>query len=351
MLSQKTLEKLRSELDSCQRPLYFFDDDPDGLCAFLLLYRYKKEGKGIPVKSSSLNASFVPFVARYEPDKVFVLDVPVIDTDFLETMAERKLPVVWLDHHGPAEPEKRFLTRYFNPKMENQDDNSSTTVNAYGAIKQDLWIGMVGAVGDWQLPPYTQEFCVQFPELLSASVTRPEVALFKEPIGRLVKIFSFLLKGPTTIVHNCLKIMTRIEHPDELLKQTTARGKFIRKHAEKIEQKYDDLFKKAGAIIKKTRDRVVVFTYADDRMSFTKELSNEFIFLYPTKVVIIGRERADEMKMSLRTTKEDLRPLVQQALQGIWGYGGGHEHACGVCIKTRDFGQFLAQFKKQLDHK
>lgn len=353
MLSQKTLDKFRQELDECNHPLYFFDDDPDGLCAFLLVYRYKKEGKGIPVKSSSLNKNFFNAVKQYEPDKIFVLDVPVIDTEFLETISEMKIPIVWLDHHGPAEEEKRSLTRYFNPKMENREDISSTTVNAYGATqnKNDLWIGMAGAVGDWQLPPFKDEFCEQYPELLSAAIKQPEVALFTTPLGRLIKIISFLLKGSTMTVHKCIKIMTRIEHPDELMKETTARGKFIMKHAGKIEQQYNELFAHASDAIKKTKDHVALFRYKDDRTSFTKELSNEFIFLYPKKIVIIARERGDEMKMSIRTTKDDLPKALGKALQGVEGFGGGHTHACGACVKLRDFDMFMKQFKEAVEKK
>ncbi|MDO8642739.1 MAG: DHH family phosphoesterase [Candidatus Woesearchaeota archaeon] len=353
MLSQKTLDKFRQELDECQRPLYFFDDDPDGFCAFLLLYRYKREGRGIPVKSSSLNTKFINPIKHYEPDKIFVLDVPVIEQEFLEQMRERKMPVVWLDHHGPAEKEKSSLTRYFNPKNEDMKDTSSTTVNAYGATRneKDLWIGMVGAVGDWQLPEYAEEFTKQHPELLPAGITQPEVALFKTPLGKLVKRISFMLKGSTTAVHKCIKIMTRIEHPDELMKETTARGKFLMNHAGRIEKQYDELFAQAHEAIKKTKEHVAVFTYEDDRTSFTKELSNEFIFLYPKKVIIIGRRRGDEMKMSMRTAKEDLPSLLPKAFEGIEGYGGGHLHACGACVKIRDFETFLKQFKEAVEKK
>ena len=36
-LTEKDYSKIREELDYCERPIYFFDDDPDGLTAFLLL--------------------------------------------------------------------------------------------------------------------------------------------------------------------------------------------------------------------------------------------------------------------------------------------------------------------------
>ena len=52
-LNEEQVKKIRDELDNCQNPLYFFHDDPDGLCSFLLFYRYKKEGNGVVVKRAT----------------------------------------------------------------------------------------------------------------------------------------------------------------------------------------------------------------------------------------------------------------------------------------------------------
>ena len=49
-LSKNQIHQIRESLDSCKNPLFFFDDDQDGLCSFLQLYRCKGEGKGIIVK-------------------------------------------------------------------------------------------------------------------------------------------------------------------------------------------------------------------------------------------------------------------------------------------------------------
>ena len=48
---QKDFQKAKKELEECKRPLIFFHDDADGVCSFLLLYRFAKEGKGVVVKS------------------------------------------------------------------------------------------------------------------------------------------------------------------------------------------------------------------------------------------------------------------------------------------------------------
>ena len=52
--------------------------------------------------------------------------------------------------------------------------------------------------------------------------------------------------------------------------------------------------------------------------------------------------------MSLRSSTLDLPPILEHALRGVEGYGGGHEHACGACVKVEDWDLFLEQFKEQL---
>src|SRR3989338_10446109 len=101
MLDEKEINNIREELKNCKNPLFFFHDDPDGLCSFLLLYRYIKEGSGVVVKAKpTLDKRFISKVHEYSPDKVFIVDVPIVDQEFID---EAKTKVVWIDHHEPLE--------------------------------------------------------------------------------------------------------------------------------------------------------------------------------------------------------------------------------------------------------
>ncbi len=203
---------------------------------------------------------------------------------------------------------------------------------------------MMGGVGDWQLPSFTQEFCRMYPDLLDKGVKRPEDALFASPLGRLIKILSFVIKGKTGEVMKCIKILTRIKSPYEILKEETPQGKYIMKRARGIEKRYNELLQEAAK--KRSKDQLLIFRYADDKMSFTKEMSNELLYKFPSKIIVIGREKSGELKMSLRSRDYLLPPLLKKALEGVEGYGGGHEHACGACIKTEYFDQFIRQFRE-----
>jgi len=342
-LSKIQIKQLREHLDNCKKPLFFFDDDQDGLCSFLQLYRYKKEGKGIIVKTTpKLGSIFVNKVEEYQPDKIFILDVAVVEQGFLDEM---KVPVVWIDHHGPFE---RDNVKYFNPRISNWEDNHPTSYMCHQIVESDIWIATVGCVADWFIPLFINEFKKEFPDLVENKYKVPGDVIYNSKLGHLIRIFSFILKGKTNDVMKCIKILTRIESPYEILNQETAQGKFIYKRYEQVNKLYEPLLKDVMKTAEKTEDKLVIFTYKDDKSSFTSDLSNEAIYRFPDKVILIGREKNDEMKCSLRSSKIILPPLIEKALIGLNGYGGGHEHACGLNVKTNDFDEFVKKFREMI---
>ncbi len=342
-LSSEQIKQLREHLDSCKKPLFFFDDDQDGLCSFLQLYRYKKEGKGIIVKTTpKLGTVFVSKVHEYQPDKVFILDLAVVEQDFLDEM---KVPVIWIDHHGPFE---RRNVKYFNPRISNREDNHPTSYMCHQIVEQDLWLATTGCVADWYLPNFINDFKMEFPDLIDKPYKTPGDILYNSRLGHLIRIISFILKGKTEDVMKSIKVMTRIESPYEILNQETSQGKFLYKRYEQVNRMYEPLIKDVMNTAEKSKDKLVVFAYKDDKTSFTSDLSNEAIYRFPDKIILVGREKNGEMKCSLRSSGIILPPLVEKCLVGLEGYGGGHEHACGLNVKTRDFEEFLRRFKEMI---
>ncbi len=341
MLTPEEVTLLQEELSTSKNPLYFYDDDPDGLCSFLLLYRHYREGRGVMIKTApKITPAFLPKVEEHNPDKVFILDMPIVEQDFIDKV---KKPIFWIDHHAPVKAQK---VRYFNPLVHNPHEYTPTTRLVYQITNEpeDLWIAVVGCFGDYYLPDFIDDFIQKYPALLPKKMDLAEM-VFKQPIGTLVRIFSFLLKGPTSEVNKCVKILTRITSPEEILEQKTSAGKYLYKHYEMINQKYVPLFeaakKQAG------KDKLLLFYYTEDKWSFTSELANEFSALHPNKVILIAREKSGEMKCSLRS-KNPILPALEKALVGVEGYGGGHPVACGAVIKKEDWEKFLGQFRKEI---
>ncbi len=340
MWTPKHAQQLREELESCKNPLFFYDDDPDGVCGFLLLYRFLREGRGIIVKTTpKLDAKFLQKVEEYAPDKIFALDIPIVEQEFIDGA---KVPVVWVDHHPPLQ---RAKVKYFNPRINDEHAYVPTTTMCYSAVKQDIWIGMVGSIADWHIPDFAGEFAELFPALFDPAITSPEVARFDTKVGEMAKIFSFLLKGQTGDVKQCIKVLTRIETPHELLEEQTPAGKYLMRRFRKINEKYQELLQ--DALAQQKDDDFFLYTYSEDKWSFTSDLATELLHQNKNKVVIVARERSGEFKCSLRG-RIPVSALLQKALVGIEGYGGGHEVACGASIKAEDFGRFVESFVDEM---
>ncbi|MBW2975241.1 DHH family phosphoesterase [Candidatus Woesearchaeota archaeon] len=341
MLTDKEISQIREELDNCTNPLFFFHDDPDGLCSFLLFYRYIREGHGIVFKSKpGLGIKFFRKVEDYMPDKVFVLDIPIVDQEFLDKV---KVPVIWIDHHKPLDRNK---VKYFNPRISDKDDGTPVTRICYEVVRQDMWIAAVGCVGDWFIPDFFERFMEDFKGLVSKNAKDPGKIYFDTKLGELIRIFSYILKGKTSDAVKCFKILTRVETPYEILNKTTPRGKLIYKRFKKINMEYEELL---GEAVKHAgRDKLLVYIYRENRMSFTGDLSNELIHRYPDKIIIVGREKGGEVRLSLRSTRKVLPPIIEKALIGVEGYGGGHEYACGANVRKEDFDRFVRSIRDQV---
>jgi single-stranded DNA-specific DHH superfamily exonuclease len=326
---------LRKELD-CHRPLIFFHDDPDGLCSFLLFYRYIKEGKGVVVKSHPrVDHKFVKHVRDYQPDKVFILDLALVADDFIDAVG---VPIVWVDHHPPQEPRG---THYYNPRIEGTSIPASQI--CYNAVLQDLWIAMAGITADWHFDKkLAAQFRKDYPDLLPAKITKPEQALFDSPLGTLARIFWFALKGDSRDAMKYVKVLTRIESPYEILNHDTPAGSYLYKKYRKIDREYQELLKEAESGL--SDGLLLEFVYPGSRMSFTRDLTNELYYRHPEKLIVVGRDRNGEVKLSL-SWERNVREPLKKALVGIRGYGGGHEHACGAVVHTEDYPKFMENLR------
>lgn len=345
MLSDKEIKQLQDVMHTCKHPIYFFHDDPDGLCSFLLLYRAVKEGKGYCLKAyPQITKEFAEQVDKYGADAVFILDIAKVDQDFLDAV---NVPVYWIDHHTILDRQK---VHYFNPRKKGK--NIPVSILCWQIVKDerpdDIWISVMGAISDWHLPENLEDFRKKYPKLLPKKIKKIGDALFNSPLAPLAKVFSFNLKGSTKGVNQSIKVFTRIENPDEILEQKTSAGKFLWKKYEKINNTYKDMFDRIFKTAK--RDRLFVYTYSHDNLSLTKDLSNDLLYKLKNKVIVLGRIKSGEVRCSLRAPAGiRLDKALEKALVGIEGYGGGHEQACGAGIKQEDFDRFIENLRRSLE--
>ncbi len=344
-----TLETIRKLLKESNNPLFFYDDDPDGLVSYLLLKRGFDKGTGIiiRVRGTSFNEEelYLNKIEEYNPDLVVFLDKPTLNQEVFDKINVKK---IWLDHHEVVDVKGVY---YYNPRIKNKRDNKPTSYLCYKVTKKDLWLASVGTIADWSLVLFTN-FKKKYGDLVTGVKNLKKIkaddVLYDTKLGELVRIFSFVLKGKTKDVKNNIAALLKINDPYEILDKKSENGKKLFESADKVNKKYDDLLKKAITEIKKNKNRIINFTYISDEISFTSDLANELVHRYPGRIITVGRIKDEMLRISLRSAVSDveLPKIIEKVFSEMKGSGGGHEHAVAVEIHKDDYKKFINLLRK-----
>ena len=344
MITKKQIEEIRGYLNKAENPLFFFDDDPDGLCSYLILKKYIGKGKGVVLKTKPiLEEGFYMKIQEYNPDYVFILDIPIVEQEFLDKV---NVPVIWLDHHPPLD---RKGVKYFNPMLAAPKNNKPTTYWAHKIAEEKYpWLAAVGTISDWYYPSFAKKFSKEYPNILPAKIKKPEEAIFDSELGELIKIFIMVLKNATSKVHKMANLLLKIEDPNELLHKTTPRAKFIHREISKHMNEYDELINKIKEQ-KPTKEKLFPVYLPPTKNAHTSTISNYLIYTYPKKVIMVIRQNEDKIIMSLRSATIKIPEILNKALNGLDGFGGGHDFACGAGIAKDQFDEFLERFQTEIN--
>jgi single-stranded DNA-specific DHH superfamily exonuclease len=342
MLTNNQIDEIKDHLEKAQNPIFFFDNDPDGLCAFLILQRYIGRGKGVVIKSfPALDENYFRKVHELNADYVFILDKPVVSNGFFERVKEVNIPIVWIDHHDVDKEIPEFVS-YYSPVFNNPKSNEPTTFLCYQATKNkdDLWIAVIGSIADGYLPSFYEEFKEKFPEFAIDSKDPFEI-LYKSKIGEIAGLLSNGLKDSTTNVVNMLKFLIKVKSPYDVLEDNN-KNHNIHKKSSQIRKKYLILLEKAKKSCRKN-DKILFFRYSGD-LSVSGELANNLKYLFPDKIVIVAYVRGNKVNISLRG--ENVRDKFLESIKGIEGAtGGGHKDAVGGQMISKDLDGFVEKIK------
>ncbi len=342
MVPKNILQEARKKINAARKPLFFFDDDPDGLSSFLILKKHFSKGIGVPVKKNDDDPLYERKVQEHLPDLIVTLDKPRILQDFVDRFS---IPVIIVDHH-PVNEIKGAL--YINPRIYNEEDTRPTTYWAWQITEDDKevqWIAAVGIVADYFLPDKKFMKTYRFKELLNKA-KKPAEARYEAKIGILVRIFAAVLKGRTSEVRKLIQMLEKIKDPYDILEQRTNEGRKIWNHFEKLDKEYQGLLEKA--LESDDSGKMLVFQYPTYKTSFTSALSEDLTYRCKSKVIIVARESNGNMMLSLRSKGPKILPVLENALKHVEGHGGGHDYACGASVRKEDFQKFLKLIEKEL---
>jgi len=348
MLTEKQIKEIREHLEKAQNPIFYYDNDADGLCSYVILRRFLGRGKGVAVRSfPDLDGSYARKAKELNADYVFVLDKPALSKEFVESIEGFGLPLVWIDHHDvPREKfEKDFKNVFiFNPARNSGGDKSEEPVTYLSykitGRKEELWLAVVGCIADHFLPEFAGEFKEHYPDFWGA-VKEPFDAYFGTEIGRIAMALNFGLKDSVTHVVQLQNLLISCKGPTEVFAESSLNYSFRRKYAE-VRKKYDSLLEKAKESV---ADKLVFFEYGGE-LSISADLSNGLSYKYPGKYIVVAYRKGEVANLSLRG--KNVKRVLEKVLKMIDGTGGGHDDAVGARVKASDLKEFKKIFEEEI---
>jgi len=345
MLTKKQIKEIKEHLDKAQNPVFFFDNDQDGLCSFLLLQRYLGRGKGVSIRSfPELNKDYFRKVDELKADYIFILDKPIVSEEFFKEAEKINIPIVWIDHHILDKTIPSFVN-YYNPLLNKSKSDEPVTALCYQITnkKDDLWIAVAGCIFDKFVPKFYREFEKKYPDL-SIKSKKPLDIYYKSQIGKITRIFGFGLKDRTTNVINMIRFLMKVKTPYEVL-QENSKNYTMHYRFKQVESTYQKLLGKAISIGEK-QDKMLFFQYGGD-LSISGDLANELSYSFPDKVIVVVYIKGVKANISLRGKKS--RALLLKAIKNFKDVsGGGHEEAVGGQIRIEDLEKFRENLEKQI---
>ncbi len=345
MLTPKQIDEIKEHLEKAQNPLFFFDNDNDGLCSFLLLRRFINRGKGVAVKGNCLNLNGYRRIDELKPDYVFILDVPVVDKKFFDKLKQDSLPVVWIDHHNVGKFDNEEIN-YYNP-YHNDKTNEPVSYLCYKITnrKQDDWIAVIGCISDFYVPDFYSEFEKKYPELGKKNIKSPFGLLYDSEIGKIARILDFSLKDKTSNVVKMLKFMMKIQGPMDVLEENFNTKQILKRYNE-INLRYQKLIGKARENV---GEKMIYFQYGGD-LSLSANLANQLVYEFPKKIVVVVYLKGNLANASIRGSFVDVREITLKAIKGLESAtGGGHEHATGARMNIDDLKVFKKRFEELVE--
>lgn len=379
MLSEKQINEIKEHLEKAQNPLFYYDNDCDGLCSFLLLRKYLGRGKGVAVRSfPDLNARYAKKAKELNADYVFILDKPLISKGFVEEISSYSLPLVWIDHHknsmsfwDTAEKQQKELTPahginsaasllhhniqinledfsnvlIYNPALEKLETTEPVTYLIYQITKrkEDIWLAVIGCIADHFLPDFAQEFAEKFPELWGP-VKAPFDAYYKTEIGKIAQALNFGLKDKTSNIVALQNFLISCKTPADVFQELSTNYAFRKRYSE-IKKKYTSLLEKAKSSLS---DNLLFFSYSGS-LSISSDLSNELSYLYPDKFIAVAYKKGAIVNISLRGRR--VRLLLEKVIQQLQnGSGGGHEDAVGARINSSELNKFKNLLSEEINN-
>jgi len=350
MLTQEQIAEIREHLEKAQNPVFFFDNDIDGLMSFVILRRYLGRGKGVAIKSfPELDGSYIHKAEEFNSDYIIILDKPIVSNGFLDEAKKRNLPILWVDHHEVDSSYSGDNLSYYNPIFSHDKSSEPTSYIAYkiSMKKEDIWFAMAGSIADNYMPEFKDEFSKLYPELWKKEINSAFQALYETDFGKIIQMLAFALKDRTSSVVNMTNFLISVNSPSDVFIENEKNSKILKRYSQ-VYKIYSKLLENAKNIARSSR-KVIFFHYGGD-LSMSADLANELSYRFPGKIILVAYIKGTYANVSIRG-RIDVRKITLEAISNFEGAtGGGHKNATGAKVKVEDLPKFREFFERSVEN-
>jgi len=327
--SAKTLQKILKDNKKFQ---IFFDSDVDGLMSLLItLKSLKKLGKDVKFEEVK-DREDLPKIIENLKDKNYVyifLDLGLKE-EYLEKIRKLQIKVIWIDHHQI----ETFSTKgiiYINPLVVDKNLYIPTSAITYLIfekivyIKENLYYSAIGIIAD-----KGQKSCEKIIKL--ASIKFKESYENFELIAQKVNSLFILNKKIKRYVNKMQNI--KFFKSKEL-------ERIYKKVQKEIEKELKNFEKK------KIETKNVVIYEIKSKLKIRSTIASILSEKIKDKIIVIYQKEKDKVKISLRTSLENVNLLeILKKTKIDFISFGGHKKACGAVIRKKDLNKLINQIKR-----
>jgi single-stranded DNA-specific DHH superfamily exonuclease len=326
MISKEEILKIRSLLEDSSKPLFLFDNDPDGFCSSIILMKNIGRGQAMPIKNFPKgDLNMINKILKILPDKIFVLDKPLLEIEFLKKMKEINIEVIYIDHH---EADYGNLKNVFN-SFPSSEPTSYLCQQVFNN-ENTLWISLLGCIHDVYSPKYIEKVVIDYPELIRHK--SPNEIKYLDDFGKVVRMLSLSLKSYNSFIEDIISLFLKAKNPYDILNENDENRK--------LHQRYNSLNKFINRQLEKAVviNKLVYLEYSGE-YSLSSDISNILYFNNPEKFIVVCYKKEDFVNISLRG--ECAKKITQKITSELeFSTGGGHDLACGLRIPLEKFREF-----------
>lgn len=364
---KSSVEHIRCLLDNSKKPILFFDSDCDGGMSYFQLKQVWKNLEGYPINKSKSNQISCAEKIEADHDLVLFFDTPLIFEEVFEYAEGKK--IVWVDHHpgNDLKLAKKYDVFHFNPVELDIRDSRPSCFWAYEIANSydNLFRVAVGSVSDFYLLDVLKDFYEKKSEEFRvvfglSDEKREELFSFLEKydfkdesvrdkradwilyltyetrVGVFKQLFDFIYKMQVG-VDRSLRMLSKMT-PLEIVGEVGAGKGFLFEDFASFSSKQKKHIKKA---IEKNKTQEFVYYEHKGKTSYNRQISEELSFrLKGSKCLecVFFKKGSDSVGISFRGRLGFVvNDIIELALEGLKGKGGGHPFAGGVHMSLEDF--------------